>query len=77
MTEPGNTIAEENHPLEFAKKQYRLQLAHHDWWYSMSDDPSVHRRGAEQRAVLLKIRFTLDQDNTIWNSYCPKEFIRK
>lgn len=63
-------VAEEaNHPLEFAKRQYRLALAGHDWTYSMSDDYSAYKRGQDERRKLLAMRSKLDQDGAIWREY--------
>ena len=53
---------------------YRQMLAGHDWYYMMSDDPTVYREGALVRAQLSHLRQALDQDGTIWNEYARPEF---
>lgn len=53
---------------------YRQMLAGHDWYYMMSDDPTVYRQGALVRTQLSHLRQALDQDGKIWNEYARHEF---
>lgn len=36
--------------------EYWDQLSAHDWWYMMSDDPGVYRRGSAEESRLKGIR---------------------
>ena len=55
-------------------KTYRQMLAGHDWYYMMSDDPTVYRQGALVRTQLSYLRQALDADGQIWNEYARPEF---
>ena len=53
---------------------YRQMLAGHDWYYMMSDDPTVYRQGALVRTQLSHLRQALYADGQIWNEYARPEF---
>ena len=53
---------------------YRKMLAGHDWYYAMSDDPTVYRQGALVRTQLSRLRQALDTDYKIWNEYAKPDF---
>jgi FAD/FMN-containing dehydrogenase len=48
-------------------KEYELMLRQFDWYYAMSDDYSVWKRGSEQMSRLQAIKAQLDPHGTIWD----------
>ena len=74
MTQAMQTPAEQPADPAELLKTYRQMLAGHDWYYMMSDDPTVYRKGALVRTQLSHLRQALDADGKIWNEYAKPEF---
>lgn len=74
MTQAMQTPDEQPTDQAELLQTYRQMLAGHDWYYMMSDDPTVYRQGALVRTQLSHLRQALDQDCTIWNEYARPEF---
>ena len=51
---------------------YVSLLKSHDWYYAMSDDHGVWRKGSDARMNLMNLQKTLDPDGSIWNKHCAK-----
>ena len=58
--------------MDYTVEQYRKALLGHDWFYDCSEDPSVFRRGNEERKELDNMRYKLDKDYKIWNELAPR-----
>lgn len=41
--------------MSMALSKFYEELLHHDWYYEMSDDGSVYRKGQEQHNILLEV----------------------
>jgi len=63
--------------MKFTVEEYRKALQSHDWFYDCSEDPSVFRRGAEQRSALYAMQYQLDRDYKIWNEFAPQIYHRE
>jgi hypothetical protein len=58
--------------MKYTVEEYREALQRHDWFYDCSEDPSVFRRGNEERQELYNMRYKLDKDYKIWNELAPR-----
>jgi len=66
----------ESQVVNFDWEHYEKQLKHFDWWYEMSDDHSVWKRGCDASwhlKNLYKEALAHDQvrAKTLWDQYCP------
>ena len=57
-------------------QELETQLRAHDWYYMMSDDHQIWRRGREQRRCLAMLavglaREDLQRVQRLWNQYAP------
>lgn len=52
---------------------YKRLLAQHDWFYNESDDPTVFRKGRDERVTISRLCLLCDSDYSIWNQYAPVE----
>jgi len=55
-----------------SEEYYRSLLANADWYYEMSDDYNVWKRGNDTFKILYPQQRYLDPDGSIWNEYRPK-----
>ena len=51
-----------------------MRMRHHDWYFYMSDDPKVFRRGERARARLMSDlrRVKPSEAQELWETYAPK-----
>ena len=49
-------------------------LMTHDWSYEWSDDPSVFKRGSNERQALRQMQTQVDENYDLWNSYAPEMY---
>jgi hypothetical protein len=59
---------------EQLREAYQQALKAHDWHHQFSDDAGAVRRGAVQRAALVRMQQDLDPGYELWNAAAPKEF---
>ena len=63
--------------LERTLESYQKLLSTHDWWYFMSDDYSSWKRGNVSYHQLVSLQQEFDKDYQIWNTLCPKDFVKE
>lgn len=73
---PAPSPAREKPAPAYKDALLEAALKGHDWYYSYSDDPHVHRRGAKQREEILVLlgEVTPKTGEKLWLEHAPKEF---
>lgn len=58
--------------MQSTKESYIQLLMTHDWSYEWSDDPSVYKRGSNERQALRQMQTQVDENYDLWNSHAPE-----